>query len=119
RSATIERDGHRLAATLTMQAGDPPFPCVVFVHGLGSSKDSPRNIAIADRLNSEGLASLRFDLSNHGESDDDARGDLAYVADLVATRRWLLAQPGIDRRIGIAGSSYGASSRSTHCSPGR
>jgi predicted phosphoribosyltransferase/dienelactone hydrolase len=107
RPVTIERDGVRLSAVLTLPEGDQPFRCVVFVHGLGSGKDSPRNQAIAARLADVGFATLLFDLSSHGESDDDARGEAAFVDDLAAAVNWLRQQPGIESRIGIAGSSYG------------
>lgn len=43
----IERDGVRLAARLVTPPGPGPFACVIFVHGLGSGKDSPRNVVIA------------------------------------------------------------------------
>jgi putative phosphoribosyl transferase len=87
--------------------GEHPFPCVVFVHGVGSGKDSPRNLAIAEALHASGIATLLFDLSSHGESDDDPRGEAAYVDDLVGAIDWVRRQPGIDGRVGIAGSSYG------------
>jgi predicted phosphoribosyltransferase/alpha-beta hydrolase superfamily lysophospholipase len=106
----IDRDGLKLAGVLTAPAGDSPFPLVVFVHGLGSSKESPRNLVIASRLVDAGIATLLFDLSGHGESWPDARDGVdAYVADLEAAFAWAIDQDGIDKdRVGIAGSSLGA-----------
>jgi fermentation-respiration switch protein FrsA (DUF1100 family) len=63
RSSVIPRDGVRLSARTSLLTGQPPFPCVVFVHGLGSSKDSPRNTVIAQHLLDAGLATLLIDLS--------------------------------------------------------
>ncbi len=108
-AATVSRDGVRLAVRLSTPAGAGPWPCVVFVHGLGSGKDSPRNVVIAEHLLDSGLATVLFDLSGHGESSGAGNGLDAYAADLAAVCRWLESQPGIDsRRIGIAGSSLGA-----------
>jgi predicted phosphoribosyltransferase/dienelactone hydrolase len=79
------------------------------VHGLGSSKASPRNTVIAAHLLDAGIAALLFDLSGHGESSDDPRGQDAFVDDLAAVVRWAEPQPQFDpTRLGIAGSSLGA-----------
>jgi predicted alpha/beta-hydrolase family hydrolase len=48
---------------LLLPTGKSPFACVIFVHGLGSSKDSPRNIVVAEHLVDAGIAALLFDLS--------------------------------------------------------
>jgi pimeloyl-ACP methyl ester carboxylesterase len=92
-----------------LPAGQPPFPCVVFVHGLGSGKDSPRNVVVAERLLDSGIAAVLFDLSGHGQSDADARdGDEALVLDLDAVFHWASGRPEIDpQRIGVAGSGIG------------
>ncbi len=108
REATVERDGVRLAVRLATPAGEGPFPAVVFVHGLGSGKDSPRNVVIAHQLFEAGIATVLFDLSGHGESSHDPRGMDAYVDDLAAVEGWVRRQPDIDgRRVGVAGSSLG------------
>ncbi len=108
RDATIPRGQMRLAARLVAPDGPGPFPCVVFVHGLGSDKDSPRNVAVAERLVDRGVAALLFDLSNHGESSPDPRGSAAMPDDVVAAVTWATRQPEIERtHIGISGSSLG------------
>lgn len=109
RDPVIERDGVRLAARLVTPPGGGPFPCVIFVHGLGSSKDSPRNVVIAEGLRDWGIASLLFDLNGHGESTGDPAGERAgFTADLGAVWRWTRALTPIDpSRIGISGSSLG------------
>jgi len=110
RTTLVDRGSVQLATTLTLPAGEPPFPCVVFVHGLGSSKESPRNVVVAERLVDFGIATVLFDLSGHGESGTDPRGrEDAYVKDLEAVFAWTAAQPEIDsEHLGVAGSSLGA-----------
>jgi predicted phosphoribosyltransferase/dienelactone hydrolase len=121
RRVRIPRDGLELAGILATPPGGGPFPLVIFAHGLGSGKDSPRNVAIAKRLVEEGIATLLFDLSGHGESPPDPRdGEAAFVADVAAAFEWSAAQPGLDReRIGIAGSSLGATVAAMAVAAGR
>lgn len=106
---TIRRGDLRLAAGLMLPTAQGRVPCVVFVHGLGSGKDSPRNVVIASRLVDAGIAALLFDLSGHGESDDDPRdGHEAFVEDLEAVFDWARSRSEVDpERIGVAGSSLG------------
>ena len=108
-TATIQRGSTRLAAVLMLPPGQRPYPCVIFVHGLGSRKDSPRNVVVATRLVDSGMAALLFDLSGHGESDGDTLpGQEPYVEDLAAAFCWAVREPEIDsERIGVAGSSLG------------
>lgn len=108
RDATVRRDGVELAVRL-MSPGRPA-PAVVFVHGLGSSKESPRNVVIASQLVDHGIAAVLFDLSGHGESTSGPReGVEEYIQDLEAVVAWTLAQPEVDReQFAVAGSSMGA-----------
>jgi putative phosphoribosyl transferase len=107
--AIVKRGEVSLAARLWIPSGQPPFPHVIFVHGLGSSKESPRNVVIAQHLVDTGIAAVLFDLSGHGESSLDARdGVEGYIEDLEAMRKWASEQAQIDgNRLGIAGSSLG------------
>jgi pimeloyl-ACP methyl ester carboxylesterase len=109
RDATVVRDHVSLEAQLWLPAGKAPFPGVIFVHGLGSSKESPRNVVIAQRLLETGIAAVLFDLSGHGESSSDPQEDeSAYVEDLEAVFHWATQQPELDgTRLGVAGSSLG------------
>src|SRR4051794_11063133 len=67
---------------------------VVFAHGSGSSRLSPRNTAVADVLNRAGLATLLFDLLTSAEDERyDNRFDIPLLATrLVAATRWLRTQ---------------------------
>src|SRR3972149_3889727 len=63
RDIMVIRDSVRLTSRLSLPHGPGPFACAIFVHGLGSSKESPRNVTIAQHLLAAGIATLLFDLS--------------------------------------------------------
>lgn len=83
---------------------------VVFVHGSGSSRHSPRNRAVAASLNQRGLATLLFDLLTDDEGLERANVfDVELLASrLVGTTRWLRTQLGEGWDIGYFGASTGA-----------
>jgi putative phosphoribosyl transferase len=99
----------RLAASFLVPNVPEPWPCVLFVHGLGSSKDSPRNVVIAEGLRDHGIATLLFDLNGHGDSTTDPNGvNEGFVADVAAAWSWATSNPALAaNRIGISGSSIG------------
>jgi dienelactone hydrolase len=88
---------------------------VVFAHGSGSSRHSPRNRQVAQTLNEAGLATLLIDLlSEDEERVDQATGDFRFDIDLLAQRLlsatdWLSADQAAQRlRVGYFGASTGA-----------
>jgi len=88
---------------------------VVFAHGSGSSRHSPRNRYVADVLNEGGLATLLIDLLNADEQAVDLqtsqlRFDIPFLADrLVAITQWLRDQPQMaGLKVGYFGASTGA-----------
>jgi putative phosphoribosyl transferase len=84
---------------------------VVFAHGSGSSRRSPRNRFVADVLATAGLGTLLFDLlTAEEEQDRDNVFDIRLLAGrLGAATRWLREQPGLAAaRIGYFGASTGA-----------
>jgi len=85
---------------------------VVFAHGSGSSRLSPRNTAVASVLNGRGFGTLLFDLlTPHEEADRANVFDIALLAErLVDTVLWLgRQQPSIAALpIGLFGASTGA-----------
>jgi len=93
---------------------------VVFVHGSGSSRLSPRNQSVAKSLRRAGFGTLLFDLLTREEEDDNRRaGELRFDIDLLARRliaatRWLQCRPEQHPwRIGYFGSSTGAAAALT------
>jgi len=88
---------------------------VVFVHGSGSSRHSPRNQFVAQTLQEGELATLLFDLLTAYEEEIDMRTrHLRFDIDLLARRtagvlEWLDLQPYVHGlRRGLFGSSTGA-----------
>ena len=99
----------RLEGDLTIP--DQATGVVVFAHGSGSSRMSPRNRLVAASLNDRRLATLLFDLLTPEEEADRANVfDIALLAGrLIATTRWVRARRGtIDLPIGYFGASTGA-----------
>jgi putative phosphoribosyl transferase len=95
----------------TMATPGAGAPMVIFAHGSGSSRQSPRNRQVARSLNQAGLGTLLFDLLTPQEEAD--RGnvfDIALLARrLVAATAWFRAQPeGSHAAIGYFGASTGA-----------
>ncbi|MDB1087586.1 phosphoribosyltransferase family protein [Streptomyces sp. ACA25] len=84
---------------------------VVFVHGSGSSRHSPRNRYVAALLNEAGLGTLLFDLLTEEEAQDRANVfDTALLAERLAqVTRGLRAEPAVEGLpVGYFGASTGA-----------
>jgi len=88
---------------------------VLFAHGSGSSRHSPRNRAVADLLNDSGLATLLIDLLTADEQEVDLqtghlRFNIPFLAKrLIAINGWLELQPEVANfKIGHFGASTGA-----------
>lgn len=84
---------------------------VVFAHGSGSSRKSPRNTYVARVIRDERLGTLLFDLLTETEDQSrDARFDISLLTDrLVAVTKWLQTRSDVqDLPVGYFGSSTGA-----------
>lgn len=88
---------------------------VVFAHGSGSSRFSPRNRHVAGMLREGALATLLFDLLTAAEEVEDQRTrrlrfDIALLARrLTGVTDWITARPDLKHlRIGYFGASTGA-----------
>jgi len=83
---------------------------IVFAHGSGSSRLSPRNMAVAEGLNVSGFATLLFDLLTVDEEADRANVfDIPLLADRLGDAvRWLDGQPLAGLPLGLFGASTGA-----------
>ena len=108
-----EVEVHVGAATVSghLTVPDGAGAIVVFAHGSGSSRHSPRNRFVASVLNEAGLGTLLFDLLTPAEEHDRANVfDIPLLARrLVDVTAWLRTQPeGRDAAIGYFGASTGA-----------
>jgi len=105
-------DGVTLAATW-YEPSSRPGPAVILVHMLNRSRKEWD--AVAERLASEGIGALAFDLRGHGESTagpPPAAGQSQYasmVQDVRAVRRYLAQRSDVQQsRVGVIGASIGA-----------
>jgi len=107
RAATIGPLG--LAGTLHLPASASAL--VVFAHGSGSSRFSPRNMAAANALNARGIATLLFDLLTPDEERERSNVfDIPLLAGrLVDVVHWIDNDPELARLpLGLFGASTGA-----------
>lgn len=93
---------------------------VVFVHGSGSSRHSPRNRSVARRFNELGLGTLLFDLlTKHEQPIDEITRQLRFDIPLLSQRlTGVVDQLSSDAqlrelRIGLFGASTGAAAALT------
>lgn len=109
RDVSIPIDGARLPGSLSLPERGASL--IIFAHGSGSSRRSPRNRAVADHLNHAGLGTLLFDLLTEREAEDrsnvfDVRllaGRLRIASDWAQSDDLPPA-----RRLGYFGASTGA-----------
>ena len=109
RSAEIPSGLARLPGLLAW----PPQPSgmVLFVHGSGSGRLSPRNAAVAQQLRAAGLGTLLFDLLTEAEAADRRNVfDIDLLSErLRAATAWLSRQPeAAGLSLGYFGASTGA-----------
>jgi dienelactone hydrolase len=92
---------------------------VLFAHGSGSSRHSPRNRTVARALHDRGVGTLLFDLlTREEEAQDRYTAHLRFDIELLAGRlvdatRQVLARDDAPRRIGYFGASTGAAAALT------
>lgn len=88
-----------------------PLGVVLFAHGSGSSRHSPRNNAVAARLREAGIATLLLDLLSPDEDRSAARRfDIGLLTDRLAlAASWLGTEPlTAPLALGLFGASTGA-----------
>src|SRR5260221_9488541 len=93
REVTIPSGRVQLKGELTVPTG--ALGLVIFAHGSGSGRHSPRNQSVARALQNDGLGTLLFDLLTGEEEQLEyhtrhLRFDIPLLADrLVAVTRWV------------------------------
>lgn len=101
-------EGQKISGVLHLPDGKNPL-CVIASHGLLSSKDSEKYIALGERFSQEGMAMLRFDFRGIGESEGRMEDDTVSrrVIDLGTAIAFVRSHPALGKKIGFIGSSLG------------
>ena len=111
RSIEVEIPAAGVTLTGTLVVPPDPLGTVLFAHGSGSSRHSPRNRSVAGALNRAGLATLLLDLlTSQEESERAFVFDVALLAArLTDATGWLLGRPEMaGHPVGYFGASTGA-----------
>jgi putative phosphoribosyl transferase len=110
---SVEAGKVLLDGTLNVPAGSTGI--VLFAHGSGSSRRSPRNHYVAQVLQSQGIATLLFDLLTPAEESVDEftgklRFNISFLAErLIGATHWVMQRPDLQGfRIVYFGASTGA-----------
>lgn len=109
REVVIESQGICLPGSLSVPVQSQGI--ILFAHGSGSSRMSPRNLQVAKTLQKAGFATLLFDLLTEEESFDRAHVfDIPFLAErLSSATKWIQNEKSIRRSpIGYFGASTGA-----------
>jgi putative phosphoribosyl transferase len=113
REVLIDLEGVTLEGTLALPKDAQGL--VLFAHGSGSSRHSPRNRYVAQILQSQRIGTLLFDLlTRQEESVDQYSGELRFDIPFLARRlvgatRWIANDAGTrDLKVGYFGASTGA-----------
>ncbi|HEY3298426.1 MAG TPA: alpha/beta hydrolase [Armatimonadota bacterium] len=114
-AGTVERTVQVISDTVTLEGileiPDGATGVVLFAHGSGSGRFSPRNQFVARLLRSRGLGTLLFDLLEEEESEDRSK---VFDIDLLAQRLlgatgWVQSEPETGHlAVGYFGASTGA-----------
>jgi len=103
-AGTVELDGELILPSSATGV-------VLFAHGSGSSRFSPRNTYVAEVLQQHGIGTLLFDLLTREEDQDyETRFDITLLTQrLLAATAWLQSNPGTQAlHLGYFGASTGA-----------
>ena len=113
RPVSIPAEGVTLQGDLTVPAGARGI--IIFAHGSGSSRLSPRNRMVARHLQEAGFGTLLFDLLTRDEESLDnvtraLRFDIGFLAERLAAATEWLGSLGVarDLPLGYFGASTGA-----------
>ena len=103
---------NRISGIMIIPAEGRRYPCAVLSHGLVSSKESSKYMAVSQVFAEAGIASCRFDYHGCGESGGNIEETTLSIRldNLNAVFDHVLGHPSVDpQKIGIIGSSFGGS----------
>ena len=105
----IQGDHGKLVADVQMPDVMPKnCPIVMLCHGFTANRNNGLLCGIADELEKQGIASIRFDFNGHGESEGDFQRMTVptEIEDALHVYNWVKADSRFGK-IGIAGHSQG------------
>lgn len=101
-----QSDEEIVGQTYLPTEGTAPYPTAILCHGVSSSKDTMKPLAIA--LAQRGIAAVTFDFGGYGESYRRSESLNANLRDTQRVIDWVRQQPQLDAdRLGIGGHSMG------------
>lgn len=105
---SFKSEGCKISGILHLPETENP-PYVITSHGLLSSKDSEKYIALGEQISEEGMGMLRFDFRGIGESEGEEEDNTVSkkIADLNAAINFIRSYSESGNRIGLLGSSLG------------
>ncbi len=106
---TFTSNGFLLRGTVHLPEAELP-PVVIGSHGLLSSGESPKQIALARECNTHGIAYFRFDHRGCGQSEgvfDEVTSLETRCNDLISATKTIQLRKDMGKRIGLFGSSMG------------
>jgi pimeloyl-ACP methyl ester carboxylesterase len=111
RNISIPVSGGSITLDGDLSGPSPPKGLIIFAHGSGSSRFSPRNRFVASELHRHGFATLLFDLLTEAEAADRTNVfDISLLADRVGgALEWVQADTVTSKLpVGLFGASTGA-----------
>jgi dipeptidyl aminopeptidase/acylaminoacyl peptidase len=108
KNVSFQSEGQRISGIFHLPEKKNP-PCVIASHGLLSSKNSEKYIALGEQLSKEGMAMLRFDFRGVGESEGRIEDDTVSrrIVDLGSAIDFVKSRYDLGNRMGLLGSSLG------------
>jgi fermentation-respiration switch protein FrsA (DUF1100 family) len=103
---------NKISGIMTVPDSGKKYPCVILSHGLISSKESSKYVALSESLNDAGIASCRFDYHGCGESGGNIEETTLTkrIGNLNSITEYVVNHSLVDMdKIGILGSSFGGS----------
>lgn len=109
---TFKNKGAKLFGIFHRPLAPPPYPTIVFAHGLAGHKTGRYRVYVdlATELCKRGFGVFRFDFRGSGDSEGDFETITPYdeVSDLLQAIEFIKTDPDVDvNRIGLFGRSFG------------
>ncbi len=83
---SIEGDHGKLSAVIQTPQGKNSYPMVIICHGFTANKENALLSMLADKLEKQGIASVRFDFNGHGQSEGKFE-DMTVLNEISDTKK--------------------------------